>query len=167
MRKALFYLITLLLVISIVVLGLHVVNVFNINVKGTVNVIAPSVMEHDIELNITAEKGSKTFDLGVVEIPGNGTIQIKAQLLEYSGDLRLLLSGVIEMKSESKSYKINMPCLVNINEPCYRIMVVTPGYDEPMPIEKGRYNVTLILEWVAGGTGNFCLKITGIYREPT
>lgn len=167
MKKALLHLITLLVVVAIVVLGLHVVNVFNVNIKGTVNVPTPSVMERDIELNITTEKGSTKLNLGVVEIPRDGTIQIKVQLLEYSGDLKLLLNGVIEMRSESRGYKINMPCMVNINEPCYRIMAVMPGYDEPMPIEKGKYNVTLILEWTASGTGNFYLRVTGIYREAT
>lgn len=167
MKKALLCFIALLTVIAIVVLGLHVINVLNINVKGTVNVITPSVIERDIELNITVEKGSKVLNLGVVEIPGNGTVQVKAQLLEYSGDLRLLLNGAIEMKSESKYYKINMPCLASINEPCYRITMVMPGYDEPMPIEEGRYNVTLIVEWTASGAGSFYLRITGTYREAT
>ncbi|MEM4933454.1 MAG: hypothetical protein QXN82_01180 [Desulfurococcaceae archaeon] len=167
MGKVTLYFTILLLVVAVVVLGLHLVNVININIRGTVNVTTPIVIERGIELDITTEKGSEVLDLGVVEIPRNGTIQVRAQLVECSGDFKLLLDGTIEIRSENRVYRISMPCLAGINEPCYRIMAVIPGYDEPMPIEKGKYNITLILKWTASGRGSFYLKITGTYIEAT
>lgn len=37
--------------------------------------------------------------------------------------------------------------------------MIIPGYDRPMKVEPGTYNVTMILSWRASGRGEFDLTI--------
>lgn len=138
--------------------------VLDVRITGYVDVSKPMVIERDIYLNITSEMGSAAFHLGVVKVPA-GDIQVKGYVEEYRGDLKLLLSGLLELKSENTSYKINMPCLVSIGEPCYRVAMVIPGFDAPLTIREGEYNVTLTLSWYATGQGVFRLRISGVFNE--
>lgn len=164
MRK---YLVILLITvaISISVSALYIKNLIDINIRGVVDVNKTSFLNIDLDLIIDSKSGSKIFDLGFVKIPKNGSIQIKSELLEYSGDLKLVLNGLIEFKSSNRSYRISMPCIASVNQPCYRVLMVIPGYDIPMNIENGVYNVSLILEWSAEGSGKFYLKIFAIYSD--
>ncbi|MCC6016623.1 MAG: hypothetical protein LM582_06245 [Desulfurococcaceae archaeon] len=164
MRK---YLVILLITvaISISVSALYIKNLIDINIRGVVDVNKNIFLNIDLDLIINSKSGSKIFDLGFVKIPKNGSIQIKSELLEYSGDLKLVLNGLIEFKSSNRSYRISMPCIASVNQPCYRVLMVIPGYDIPMNIENGVYNVSLTLEWSAEGSGKFYLKIFAIYSD--
>ncbi|MEM0002026.1 MAG: hypothetical protein QXS24_00320 [Desulfurococcaceae archaeon] len=42
------------------------------------------------------------------------------------------MNEVLGSKPNEKSHRINMPCLFNIGEPRYRIVVLISGYDEPL-----------------------------------
>jgi len=37
--------------------------------------------------------------------------------------------------------------------------MLIPGYDSPLKIDEGEYEVTLILKWLASGYGVFNLKL--------
>lgn len=165
MKKILLLAILLVLSILATVTGLVLVHLFDIDIWGSVNVSKPTIIESDIELNIDSEVGSKVYDLGVVDIPKNISMQVKGELLDYKGDIKLALNGILELKSKEKIYRINMPCLISINEPCYRVAMIIPGYDAPLTVVSGRYNVTLTLSWKASGKGSFHLKLVGSYSE--
>ncbi|MEM1526295.1 MAG: hypothetical protein QW775_06280 [Ignisphaera sp.] len=165
MKKMLLLVILLVLSIVATTTGLYLAHLFDINIWGNVNVEEPTIIESDIELNIDREVGSKIYELGVVNIPKNISMQIKGELRDYKGDIKLVLNGILELKSKEKIYRINMPCLININEPCYRVAMIIPGYDAPLTVVSARYNVTLTLSWKASGKGSFYLKLVGSYSE--
>lgn len=165
MVKAPLYAILLVaLASSAVVAGLAVLNILNVRISGYVNVPGSTVIEREIKLNITSETGSVMFNLGTVKLPA-GEFQVKGYLEDYEGDLKLTLNGALVLKSNATTYEINMPCLASIGETCYRATVIIPGYDAPVTIKEGAYNVTLTLSWHAMGQGVFRLRIVGNFTE--
>jgi len=56
------------------------------------------------------------------------------------------------------TYDVSMPCLI-ANEECFRILKLIPGYDAPLQILPGKYNATVVLKWIASGTGSFIVKL--------
>ncbi|GEM_PF-775530 len=78
-----------------------------------------------------------------------------------SGKMHLMLNGKVVLVSvnDAKKYIIDMPCILSVNETCYRVQMIIPGYDRPLRVEPGTYNVTLILSWRASGRGEFDLSI--------
>lgn len=164
MKKIMFPVIALILSIVVTASSLYLAYILDIDVFGNINVRKPSIIERDIELNIDSEVGSKIYELGVIDIPRNISMQIKGELLSYKGNIKLLLNGILELKSEKISYRINMPCLASINESCYRVTMIIPGYDVPLTVVAGKYSVTLVLSWKADGVGNFHFKLVGFYN---
>lgn len=143
--------------------ALIVKNVLEVNIEGTVNV-PPNPTAVDVELNIDKKEGEKTVNLGNINIPA-GNLLVKPNLTEREGDFDLALSGVLVLESSKRTYRISMPCLASAGGACYRILMVIPGYDIPLSIEEGVYNVTLTLRWTAEGTGKFRLKLILQYSE--
>lgn len=166
MKKILIIIVLLtILSIAIVLASSYLTYLLDINIKGFVNVDENTIIKSDIVLYIDREEGSKIYELGTINIPRNMSIQIKRELVNYEEQIKLILGGVLELKSEKENYKITMPCLVNINEQCYRIAAIIPGYDVPLNIASGKYNVSLILTWKASGRGSFYLKLIGVYSD--
>jgi len=128
-----------------------------VNTVGVINI--PNITKViDIKVDINEREGVKTINLGSINIP-TGNIQVKSKLVSYEGNFTLLLSGELILKSDNVTYRILMPCLLNIGESCYRILMLIPGYDSPLKIDEGEYEVTLILKWLASGYGVFNLKL--------
>ncbi len=141
--------------------ALYVRNILEVNIRGTVDVKPTTV---DVNLNIDSREGERVIFLGTQYIP-RGTVIVKPQLVGYEGNLTLILNGELELTSSSHRYRISMPCLTSIREPCYRIALIIPGYDEPLAIEKGTYNITLVVRWNANGVGRFHLKLLLEYYD--
>ena len=160
-RVPLYGILLVTLVTSALVAGLILTKILDVRIAGYVNVPGPTVIEREIHLNISSETGSATFKLGTVKLPA-GEFQVKGYLEEYRGDLKLLLSGSLVLKSENAVYEISMPCLASIDEPCYRVAMIIPGYDAPLLMKEGNYDIALTLNWHASGQGAFRLKITGV-----
>jgi len=140
-------------------------NLLNVNVSGVVNVPSTGLdvgLSFNVELNITVEEGEEVFNLGLVEIPP-GPIIVRRELVSSEGDFTLVLSGELSLESGSQRYAIPMPCLLSLGEPCYRVLVLIPGYDAPLEVSGGKYNATLRLRWLARGTGSFYLRLTLTY----
>lgn len=136
--------------------------ILNVGIRGFVNV--PS-RTFDINLVIDRESGVTLYDLGRVEIPDGGVI-VKVILVEKEGNFTVAVSGVLTLKSQTRTYTIDMPCAIVVGVPCYRIMMIIPGWDEPMPIEGGVYDVNLKLVWSeASGTGRFHAKLQLMYMQ--
>jgi len=91
-----------------------------VNTVGVINI--PNITKViDIKVDINEREGVKTINLGSINIP-TGNIQVKSKLVSYEGNFTLLLSGELILKSDNVTYRILMPCLLNIGESCYRIL---------------------------------------------
>lgn len=153
----------LILALAIIVAASSVTTLMlSVGLRVVVNV--PS-RAFDINLVVDKESGVVLYDLGRVEIP-NGSVIVEVALLEREGNFSIVVNGVLTLKSENRVYTINMPCAIVIGAPCFRIMMLIPGWDEPMPIEGGVYDVSLKLMWErASGEGKFHAKLHLIHIQ--
>ena len=114
-----------------------------------------------ITLDINTSKGSKTYE-DLTRIVASQDTEIVFKLLDAKteGDFSVAISGQAILKSRNGSYTIDMPCLYVVNTTCYRVQMLIPGYDQPLHLPKGEYNVTLILSWTnAKGRGKATIEI--------
>lgn len=162
------YLKAVALVLTLVVISICAMaltrHILDIRVVGMVSV---PLGERVIDINLSIGSGvvEDVVSLGTLEIPSNGSIQIKPSLIDQLGNFSIVLDGVLVLESGENLYRIPMPCLLSIGEACYRILMLIPGYDVPMPIRGGLYNGTMVLRWRAGGSGSFHLRISVTYVD--
>jgi len=149
--------ITLIILITSTSVVVGVRYLLEVNTVGIINV-SNTVKVVDIKLDINEREGIKTIDLGSIKIP-SGNIQVRSKLVSYEGNFSILLNGELILKSDNMTYRILMPCLLSIEESCYRVMMLIPGYDSPLKIDEGLYEVVLTLRWLANGYGIFNLKL--------
>ncbi len=97
---------------------------------------------------LKAGSGSSTVALGTLKVESGCALQFKPVLVpqDLDGDANLTVSGVLLLSGPSE-YRVAMPCLLSIGEPCFRVLMLIPGYDAPTPIEPGEYSVALELSW--------------------
>lgn len=172
-RKLLLLSILILVFVFGVVVGINLNELVIVNIRGVVNIpeqvsltmSSQAIMEKDIEIIINASHGTIEIDLGEIMIPSRGSIIVTREVTEIEGYFKLLLNGRLDIISNNLSYTVLMPCLASVNESCYRIEIVIPGYDELMEIQPGAYNTKLTLQWVASGHGAFKLRLTMYYTE--
>jgi len=139
-----------------------------IDIVGTVNVpgesvtVSPHVIEFELPVNTSS--GEITYgNLGVLRTNKELEVLLKPAVKEVEGNLTISLSGEVLLVSDEKTYTIKMPCLMTVNTSCFRAAVLIPGYDEPLRIQPGEYNITLRLAWSAAeGQGVFKLQIVFI-----
>ncbi|MEM0491365.1 MAG: hypothetical protein QW784_02445 [Acidilobaceae archaeon] len=108
-----------------------------------------------IELNIkpeTREGNIKFKNVGALTVKKDTTVILKPVNLNTDKNLEVIISLVIELESKDRNYTINMPCAL-ANTECSRIMVLIPGYDIPLSIKQGEYNLNIIVSWNILGTG--------------
>ncbi|MCD6084049.1 MAG: hypothetical protein J7J20_00750 [Desulfurococcales archaeon] len=139
-----------------------------IDIVGTVNVPGESVTVSlhviEFELPVNTSSGEITYgNLGVLRTNKELEVLLKPAVKEVEGNLTISLSGEVLLVSDEKTYTIKMPCLMTVNTSCFRAAVLIPGYDEPLRIQPGEYNITLRLAWSATeGQGVFKLQIVFI-----
>jgi len=139
-----------------------------IDIVGTVNVPGESVTVSlhviEFELPVNTSSGEITYgNLGVLRTNKELEVLLKPAVKEVEGNLTISLSGEVFLVSDEKTYTIKMPCLMTVNTSCFRAAVLIPGYDEPLRIQPGEYNITLRLAWSATeGQGVFKLQIVFI-----
>ena len=118
-----------------------------------------------LEINIPPEV-SKGFDkyANVGELIVNkeyAWILVKAEG-EVLGDLKVAVNPIVYIGDE----KIPMPCAFYNTKTCVRVMVLIPGYDVPLKITKGKYPVSIEVNWVKEtGTGTLKVKFKVIESE--
>ena len=137
-------------------LSIHYIAVFRIG--GRVDVGGFKTI--DISLDIESGSGSKMFrNVTVIDV-GKG-MAIRFRVVDYwvSGNVSLVLNGIAVLRSGNTTYRIFMPCLLSVGEPCARIQMLIPGYDTFLPLPPGRYAVDLQLSWKAWGYGRYRLVL--------
>lgn len=148
---------------SILIAVLVLSTVITMEITGDIGVrvvdeTLPSPESFNIELIVERERGEKIVKLGGLRIPC-GNMQVKSYVIDYEGNLTIVIGGELTLESERFRYRIPMPCLASIGELCYRILMLIPGYDTPLKVEEGIYNITLILSWSAKGSGRLRLRM--------
>ncbi len=106
--------------------------------------------------NIADGKGSRKIDyLGKLVVERDTKIRVNMSSFRIlDGDFNdFKLNLKIYLSSEDALYIINAPCIYSTSE-CIRIQIVFPGYDVPMDIEKGVYNISVEVDWLAKGSGS-------------
>ena len=137
-------------------LGIHYIAVFRIG--GRVDVGGFKTI--DIELDIESGSGSKMFrNVAVIDVGKGTAIRFRVVDRFVSGNVSLVLNGVAILRSGNTTYRIFMPCLLSVGEPCARIQMLIPGYDKFLPLPPGRYTVDLRLSWKAWGRGRYRLVL--------
>lgn len=66
------------------------------------------------------ESGVVLYDLGRIEVP-DGSVIIKVVLLEQEDNFSIAVSGVLTLRSERRTYVMDIPCAVAINITCFRV----------------------------------------------
>ncbi|QOJ79057.1 hypothetical protein IG193_00905 [Infirmifilum lucidum] len=96
-------------------------------------------------LHMTQGNGSARLSLGVVNFsrPTEAVFELFASA---SPDVAYTLSGTVYLYGPER-YVVHMPCAVSHGLPCYRVLAVIPGYDAPIVVRPGVYNVSLHLAW--------------------
>lgn len=150
-------LIALIVIGAFIATAFYIRSLLEINVGGVVRV-KPNALVVDVKLNVDSGEGVKVINLGSLNIPA-GSIIIKKELSSYEGNFTLILNGELLLSSSMYNYSIKMPCLLDLGGQCFRILMLIPGYDVPLKVEEGYYNITLILRWNAEGVGKFDLRL--------
>lgn len=121
--------------------------------------VNPSFIE--VELGISAGEGHiELNNISVIEVKTVDSLMFRVVDSRAEGLSSIALSGVARLKSENKSYKIDMPCILHFNSSCPRITVIIPGYDVPLTVDPGKYLLTIEFRWKdASNAGKTYLKI--------
>lgn len=123
-----------------------------------------------VPLSFTAGEGELTLELGTLCCDSPCWVRFKPLITASVCDnATLLVSGTLALKGVQRvrtpegggselEYRVNMPCLLSVGEPCIRVMVLIPGYDAPMRIEAGEYQLELTLLWHASAAAEGLLE---------
>jgi len=114
-----------------------------------------------LEFSVDSEKGEVFFEnIGTINIPSQGSIRLRAEVVSVDGLDRIVLSGKAFLKSDEAEYEVLMPCIHSLNAECYRILMAIPGWDQPLRIKSGKYSLSVKLSWAnAEGKGKVKLRI--------
>ena len=118
-------------------------------------------------VNITPGSGEATLEVGVISFKAPSFVVFKPVLRVLEGGVNLTVSGVLTLEATPGGepprrgggvYHVAMPCLLAQGAPCYRVMVVIPGYDAPLRVEEGAYRATLKLSWISTGSARVSVE---------
>ena len=127
-------------------------------------------LRENVSISLQPGTGGVTIDLGTLSFRSASFVRFKPDLVAV-GHANLTVSGLLvlepfpELRGAGGEYRIPMPCLLSVNEPCYRIMMLIPGYDAPIRIEEGVYGVKLTLSWQSSSRAELILKRLEVYCE--
>jgi len=166
-RGAIAYILLAAIAVGLIAYGLNrlagVIDIVGtISIRGNVEMIPSRVR---VELGaIDSPQGSKTYNNIARLIVRNSTgimvrVEATGKGAQAGTGLSVIIAGRLSLEGGGRSYSIAMPCLYT-NTECARIMILIPGYDTPMPIEKGEYNVSLELSWTAEGAGEIPVELS-------
>jgi len=166
-RGAIAYILLAAIAVGLIAYGLNrlagVIDIVGtISIRGNVEMIPSRVR---VELGaIDSPQGSKTYNNIARLIVRNSTeimvrVEATGKGAQAGTGLSVIIAGRLSLEGGGRRYSIAMPCLYT-NAECARIMILIPGYDTPMPIEKGEYNVSLELSWTAEGAGKIPVELS-------
>lgn len=117
-------------------------------------------LEENVRLTLAPDSGAVEVALGTLTLDSACYVRFRPELsASVRENASLIVSGTLFLRRGTDlEYSISMPCLLSVGEACFRILVLIPGYDAPMQIEPGVYEVSLTLSWVASAQAELVLK---------
>jgi len=114
-----------------------------------------------LEFGVGSEKGEVFFEnIGTLNMQSQGSIKLRVEVISVEGLNGIVLSGKAILKSAETKYEVPMPCIYTLNTECYRILMIIPGWDQPLRIHPGKYSLSVKLTWSnAEGEGKVKLRI--------
>ncbi len=114
-----------------------------------------------LEFSVDSGKGKVFFEnIGTINMEFQGNIRLRAEVVSVEGLDRIVLNGKAILEADEAEYEILMPCIYTLNVECYRILMVIPGWDQPLRIKPGKYSLSVMLAWSnAEGKGKVKLKV--------
>jgi len=103
------------------------------------------------ELTLTAGRGEEVLSLGSINFSESYNVVFRPEVQLLSGNARFILSATLELEGSARSYKVDLPCIAASGMECFRVMMLIPGFDAPMLIEKGVYSARLRVSWQSSG----------------
>ncbi|MEZ0345225.1 MAG: hypothetical protein ABWK01_01570 [Infirmifilum sp.] len=140
----------------------------------------------DRVVKVSAGSGEETIDLGFISFEATAFVTFRPALKVVEGNANLTISGVLTLEGAAVrvvtvgsggaynrtlerggggTYRVPMPCLLSLGEPCFRTMVLIPGYDVPLRIEEGAYRAKLTLAWRSTGRAKVAVEALEIKCE--
>ena len=150
--KSLFLAAVLAAVILIIIAGIGVVGS---GIRGVAKISAEGVEMEPAELQLDVAELCSGREMRAAAVKAEKPVEIQfmteAKTRAASGNISVV-GGLRARLVGEREYTIDMPCAVATG-PCYRIMVVIPGYDAPLEIAPGRYDLLLSGTCTADGEG--------------
>ena len=122
--------------------------------------------EVKLNLDMMAPEGSKAFNnVAKLIVPSEGGwVKFVVSESTLPGD-EVSIDATIRLQGGTRDYTINMPCAAYKGE-CIRLSTVILGYDEPLYIEGGVYNITVEVSWHSRGSVSGGVSLSLTIEEP-
>ncbi|MHB9302130.1 hypothetical protein [Thermofilum pendens] len=115
-------------------------------------------------VRLAAGSGELEVSLGTLVVGAPSKVVFRPTLESVAPPYaNLSVGGVVELRG-TRSYSVAAPCFYVRGEQCYRVMVIIPGYDAPMDVEPGRYEVSMRLGWKSSADVDAVLVLGVEYR---
>lgn len=150
-------------VMLIIIAGIGVVGS---SIRGIVKISADGVeMEPaELQLDLTEMCSGKEIRVGAIRAEMPIEIQFSVQTAAKGSGGNVTVAGGLRARLVGEQeYIIDMPCAIATG-PCYRVMVIVPGYDAPMEIAPGNYDFYLSGNCTTEGDGWAELEINVVLK---
>ncbi len=115
-----------------------------------------------LTLPITSGNGKNMefLNIGKLVVNEDSSIMVSLGGVDYdvSRFSDVSISAVITLESDGKTYDITTPCIFS-STTCSYVQRVWLGYEVPMVVESGVYDVSVKLSWSSDNSGDFKLQI--------
>ncbi len=162
LKIALFISMALLIIVSsvFVLSFVGVIAMNNETKRPNAKEISPDLIR--VNLGTIKGDGQVTFQ-NVAKLKVTDKKNMIVKLVEYEksikGKVSFIITGDLGLVGENNNYRIIMPCLLEEGG-CARILVIIPGWDEPMVISNDEYTVNLSVIWRFEGEGEATISFT-------
>ena len=126
-------------------------------------ILNPEEIVLEISIPSEANKGSSNYaNVGELIVNKDHAwilVKVEGKIL---GDLKVAVNPVVYIGDK----KIPMPCAFFNTKTCVRVMMLIPGYDVSLEITRGRYPVSIEVNWIKeAGAGSLKLKFKVVESE--
>jgi hypothetical protein len=100
-----------------------------------------------VNIPITDYKGEiQINNVGKFFLKEDARVKFEVVDVRVPDGVKISLNGMLILNG---NIIINMPCMVSKGIECYRIMIIIPGYDEPIILKRGVYEVSIRVSWTS------------------
>ncbi|MCX8135719.1 hypothetical protein [Pyrobaculum aerophilum] len=143
------------------------VGVVGSGIRGVVKISTDGVEMEPAELQLDLAEicSGKEVRVGAIRAEKPVEIKFSVQTATKSAGGNVTVAGGLKARLVGgQEYVIHMPCAVATG-PCYRIMVIIPGYDAPLEIAPGNYDFYLSGSCTTEGNGWAELEVNVVLKN--